>query len=140
MFPVFQLLKDQKTQSFQMTEEALAAITEVKSFLKKETIIYNIDFDQPLYIMTDASQVASGAFLYQLQIYDKNEESKKQLLATCGPHYESDNSVFLVPGMNPGKNCPIVTDYVRDKENLFMPDTMDPTLTVLIRSKNDVVG
>jgi hypothetical protein len=44
--------------------------------------------------------------------------------------------------MSPGKNCPIVTDYVRDKENLFMPDTMDPTLTLtekLTRYKDRIV-
>jgi Reverse transcriptase (RNA-dependent DNA polymerase)/RNase H-like domain found in reverse transcriptase/Integrase zinc binding domain/Integrase core domain len=128
MFPLFQLLKTSK-KSFQMTQEALDAIQEVKEFLKKGTMLSNINFKSPLYIMTDASQVASGAFLYQCDIYEKNEESKNYLLERFGYIPENKNSVYLLPGMHPGKNTPVITEFAKDKENLILPETLDPTYT-----------
>jgi RNase H-like domain found in reverse transcriptase len=31
--------------------------------------------------------------------------------------------------MHPGKNTPIITEFAKDKENLILPETLDPTYT-----------
>jgi len=51
-------------KKFQMTEEAIECVQKLKDFICQETMLYNIDFDKPLYIITDASQVACGSLLY----------------------------------------------------------------------------
>ena len=66
LFPVFSLLKDQKNKKFQMTKEAIDSITEIKDFLSKEILLYNIDFKKPLYIVTDASNYGYGGMCYQV--------------------------------------------------------------------------
>jgi hypothetical protein len=64
-------------KTFQMTKEALAAIKDIIEFLKTRTSVYNVDLSAPIYLMTDASQVASGAFLYQVDVYDRTPENEE---------------------------------------------------------------
>jgi Reverse transcriptase (RNA-dependent DNA polymerase) len=52
-FPVFQLLKNANSKTFQMTKEALAAIKDVIEFLKTGTSVYNVDLSAPIYLMTE---------------------------------------------------------------------------------------
>jgi hypothetical protein len=123
-------LKNQKTKKFEMTQEAAAAIEEVKNFLKTGTMTYNIELDRPIYLMTDASNVAMGAFLYQIDVYEKTDENKALFLEKYGYEPETNSSVHLMPGVSPGKNVPIVMDFVKDKTQIEMPETLDPTLTM----------
>jgi hypothetical protein len=136
LFPVFQLLKNQKTKKFEMTQEAAAAIEEVKNFLKSGTMTYNIELDRPIYLMTDASNVAMGAFLYQIDVYEKTDENKALFLEKYGYVPETNSSVHLMPGVSPGKNVPIVLDFVKDRTQIEMPETLDPTLTMSQKIKN----
>ena len=71
-YPLFATLKNQN-KAFQMTEEAIECVQKLKDYICQETMLYNIDFSAPLYIMTDASQVACGSLLYQMVKYEKNE-------------------------------------------------------------------
>jgi hypothetical protein len=108
-FPIYSLLKNQKGKKYQVTEEAEAAVQSIIKIIKLETMKYNPDFSSPFYLATDASQVGSGAFLYQLNVYEKTEEGKKKMLESLGYYPEQEKSVFLIPGVSPGKNTPIVT-------------------------------
>ena len=118
LFPVFALLKGaSQGQKFEMTQEAIDAITEIKEFLAVQTQLYNIDFSKPLYLNTDASQVALGAFLYQLDILERTEENKQRVLMEYGFLPDSlTDSRFLIPGVSPGKNTPIVTTFANSAE------------------------
>jgi hypothetical protein len=91
LFPVFQLLKNQKTKKLEMTQEAVAAIEEVKNFLKTGAMTYNIELDRPIYLMTDASNVAMGAFLYQIDVYEKTDENKALFLEKYGYEPETNS-------------------------------------------------
>ncbi len=55
-YPLYALLKDQKTKKFELTKEAMVAYDTLKEFLKKETINYHPDFTKPLYLAVDARQ------------------------------------------------------------------------------------
>ena len=79
-YPLYALLKDQKTKKFELTKEAMVAYDALKEFLKKETINYHPDFTKPLYLAVDASQVGCGAFLYQVDSYPKTEQGKAKIL------------------------------------------------------------
>jgi hypothetical protein len=73
-----------------MTEEAIECVQRLKDFICQETMLYNIDFDKPLYIITDASQVACGSLLYQIVKYEKNEKGMQKLCEDLG--FEPDIS------------------------------------------------
>ena len=45
-----------------MTNEAHEAVEGIKQFLMQETMLYNIQFDLPLYLATDASNVGMEVF------------------------------------------------------------------------------
>jgi RNase H-like domain found in reverse transcriptase len=49
---------------------------------------------------------------------------------------ETHSSHHLLPGVSPGKNTPIILDYVRDRENIVIPDTLDPTQNMTQKIKN----
>jgi hypothetical protein len=69
------------------------------------------------------SQVASGAFLYQIDVYDRTPENEEILKKKLGFLPETHSSHHLLPGVSPGKNTPIILDYVRDREKI-VPDTL----------------
>ena len=117
MAPVFHLLKGQKDKKFTMTAEADLAISNIKKYLQSESMIYNPDFSKPLYLTTDASQVGIGAFLYQVDVYDKTPEGEKECLAKLGYIPETNLGAHLLPGVSPGRHTPIVTDFLKYKED-----------------------
>jgi hypothetical protein len=128
------LLKDQKTKKFQLTEEAMQAFHEIKEVIKQQTMIYHMQFDKPLYIATDASQVGAGGFLYQIDDYPNTEEGKNLMLSEFGYIPEQDNAHFLIPGVSPGRKTPVVTDFLRKPVDLADIDsygtiTEDITMT-----------
>jgi len=123
-FPIYSLLKDQKNKKFQLTEEAQLAYEKLKEFLKKETILYHPDFSQPLYLATDASQVGCGGFLYQLKIYDKTPTGKNQMLNDLGYEIEQGQGKFLIPGISPGKNTPVVKDFIKSDVDVDQYDEL----------------
>ena len=116
-YPLYALLKDQKTKKFELTKEAMVAYDALKEFLKKETINYHPDFTKPLYLAVDASQVGCGAFLYQVDSYPKTEQGKAKMLKKLGFEPEQKNTPYVLPGISPGKNTPVVTDFLRDPED-----------------------
>ena len=65
------MLKDQKSKNFKVTQEGLLAVEKIKEFITKVTFLYNIDFSKNLYIAVDLSNVAIGAFIYQLDHFPK---------------------------------------------------------------------
>lgn len=132
MYPVFNLLKNQKTNKFEMTEEAERAVQGVKDFLSKQMQLYNIDLSKPLYLSTDASQVGYGSFLYQLETYPRTEEGLQACLKNLGFIPEEGNSKYLLPGVSPGRQTPIVLDFLKD-ENFMKHDpfnTLNKTKTM----------
>ena len=141
LFPVFDLLKGaSKGKPFEMTQEAKDAISEIKDFLIKQTQLYNIKFDQPLYISTDASMVGFGCFVYQLDIYERTEENKRKVLADFGFIPDKDTSSrYLVPGVAPGKKPPLVTQFSRTEEEYKKYDksnSLASDLTMTQKLKN----
>ena len=103
MYPVYCLLR-KSNENFAMTQEANAAIQEVKEFLTHETMTYNKDTAEPVYLSVDASQVGVGAFLYQLKVYPKTAGGRDQMMDELGflPDTEKAVDVHLIPGSLPG--------------------------------------
>ncbi len=134
--PLFALLRDQKSKAFNLTPEAIEAYEALKKHISKCTMLYHINFENPLYLTCDASNYGCGSFLYQINSYPKNDEGKKAMLKDLGFEIDATSQVsahFLVPGVAPGKQTPQVTDFLRD-ENLLKKfdcfNTLDPSLTM----------
>ena len=116
---MFDLLKKQEeNKKFEFTQEAMISFEKIKDFLKQETMLYNFDFDEPLYLSTDASNVGMGSFLYQIKLYEKTPEGKKAMLKELGYEPEEGLGHFLIPGVSPGRQTPVVTDFLKNKEDL----------------------
>jgi hypothetical protein len=116
LYPIFERLRNQSTTKFSMTKEAEDAVERIKEFLCQETMLYNPRFDEPFYIITDASNVAIGSLLYQLRAYPKTEEGKELMLKELGFLPEDNNlSKHLIPGVSPGRQTPIVCEFLKDK-------------------------
>ena len=144
MFPVFNLLKDQKTKKWEMTKEAEEAIEKIKEFLKQETMLYNPDFSKPLYLATDASQVGVGGFLYQLEVFEKTEEGKQKCLDKFGFLPENTLAHNMIPGVSPGKQTPIVTEFLKNEADLKCFDienclNISETMTEKLKRLNDKI-
>jgi hypothetical protein len=135
LYPVFNLLKDQKDKgkSFVVTKEAENVIEAIKRHLAAETVIYNPDFSQPLYLSTDASNVGMGSFLYQVEVYEKTAENEALLLAKMGYLPETGLGYHMLPGVSPGRQVPVVTTFTRDPDDVdkFNPEkTINSSLTM----------
>jgi hypothetical protein len=142
-YPLYALLKDQKKKPFQLTKEAIEAYEKLKKCLSTETLLYHPNFDNDLYLSVDSSNVGIGAFLYQLNVYPKNKEGENQMLEELGFIPEQHNTKFLVPGITPGKNTPIV-DFLQQNKSVSDFDkfgTLDSskTMTEKAESLNDKV-
>jgi Reverse transcriptase (RNA-dependent DNA polymerase)/RNase H-like domain found in reverse transcriptase len=94
--PLYSLLKDQNNKKFELTVEAEAAYEAIKNSLCEETILYHPNFEQNLYLRTDASNVGCGSFLYQIDCYEKSEKGKQEMLQKLGFIPEQQNTKFLV--------------------------------------------
>ena len=143
-YPIYSLLKDQKSKKFILTEEALTAYEKIKEYVKQETMLYHPDFNKNLYLAVDASQVGIGSFLYQIDAYPKTEQGKNKMLEKLGFEPEQNNTKFLIPGISPGKNTPIVTDFMQQdndykKFDTFGTLTNDKTMTEKIESLQDTI-
>jgi len=114
LYPIFACLRNQKTQKFELTLEAKNAIMAVKECIKQQTMLYNIDFKSPLYLCTDASNFCIGALLYQVEIFDKSPEGEQQMLQKFGFLPEKGQEVNMLPGISPGRNTPIASNFTRD--------------------------
>ncbi len=82
--PLYALLRNQKTQPFKLTKEAMEAYEQIKNYISQTTLLYHVNLEEPLYLSTDASNVGAGAFLYQIHAYEKNEKGKKQMFEDLG--------------------------------------------------------
>jgi hypothetical protein len=124
LYPIYSLLKDQKTKKFTLTVEAMEAFHAIKKYLKQLLMCYHPDFDRPLYLACDASQVGIGAFLYQVYHYPKTEQGRNKMLEDLGYEPEQNNTVYLLPGVSPGKNTPLVTTFAKDEDAHIQYDTV----------------
>jgi RNase H-like domain found in reverse transcriptase/Reverse transcriptase (RNA-dependent DNA polymerase) len=104
--PLFNLLRDQKTKPFQLTQEAIDACEALKKYISKCCMLYHVDFNKPLYLRCDASNYACGAFLYQINIYSRTESGKQKMLEDLGFEIckESEN---YTPYLNHDRENPI---------------------------------
>jgi hypothetical protein len=116
-YPLYALLKDQKKKPFQLTKEAVEAYEKLKECLSSETLLYHPNFEKDLYLSVDSSNVGIGSFLYQLDVYPKSKEGEKQMLENLGFIPEQQNTKFLIPGISPGKNTPIV-DFLQENKSV----------------------
>jgi hypothetical protein len=148
MYPVYCLLRKANQQNFVMTVEAQKSIDEVKEFLKKDTICYNPDFSQPFYLSVDASQVGVGALLYQVKIYERTNEGEKRMMSDFGFLPEKNLEHFMLPGVSPGRNTPVVKAFLKNEESLnignnseILKETLNPekTMTEKIKFLEDKV-
>ena len=141
--PLYSLLKNQKQKTFQMTKEAEAAYAALKQYVSRTTMLYHIDLESPLYLSVDASNVGAGGFLYQVVVYPKNKEGYSKMMADHNFIIEGGGaSPHLLPGVSPGKQTPIVDDFLKDKSLLAEFDTLDTlrtdrTMTEKIKIIND---
>ncbi len=115
LYPIYSLLKDQKNKKFTLTVEAMESFYAIKKYLKQLLMCYHPDFDRLLYLACDASQVGIGAFLYQVYHYPKTEQGRNKMLEDLGFEPEQNNTVYLLPGVSPGKNTPLVTTFAKDE-------------------------
>ncbi len=142
-YPLYALLKDQKKKPFALTKEAMEAYEKIKECLSSETLLYHPDFEKDLYLSVDSSNVGIGSFLYQLDVYPKTKEGEQEMLSKLGFVPEQMNTKYLIPGISPGKNTPLV-DFLQDDKNIKDFDrfnTLDnnKTMTEKISSLNDKV-
>jgi hypothetical protein len=124
LYPIYSLLKDQKNKKFTLTQEAMDAFHAIKEYLKQSTMVYNPNFEKPLYLSCDASQVGIGAFLYQVETYPKTEEGRNLMLQDLGFEPEQGSTVHLLPGVSPGKNTPLVTTFSKSENEHEKFDTV----------------
>ncbi len=90
-----------------------------------------------LYLSCDASNVGAGAFLYQVYAYEKNDKGRAQMMEDLGFKIDEKAgqgiTAHMLPGVSPGKNTPLVTDFVDDisKVNKFdRLNTLNSELTM----------
>ena len=137
-YPLFATLKNQNKQ-FQMTEEAVECVQRLKDYICQETMLYNIDFSAPLYIITDASQVACGSLLYQIVKYEKNKKGMQKLCEDLGFEPDLTNNekiIDMLPGVSVGANTPVVTDFcMNDKEIYDKHNTLHSDETYTAKKK-----
>jgi hypothetical protein len=95
-----------------MTKEASEAIEKIKEFLKQETMLYNPDYSLPFYLATDASNCGMGSMLYQIRKYDRTPEGRELMLKEMGFEPEDSKTYTFIPGVNPGKSCPVATNFL----------------------------
>jgi len=89
-------------------------------------MLYHPNFEKPFYLSTDASNLAAGAFLYQVEGYERTEKGKKKMLRDLGFEIEGGGmESHMLPGVSPGKNTPIVTEFAGDAEKIKKYDTFD---------------
>jgi hypothetical protein len=100
---------------FKLTKEAFAAYDAIKKYIENTTMLYHINFEKPLYLSTDASNVGAGGFLYQITAYEKNASGYEKMMADLGFKIEQGAPAYLLPGVSPDKNTPILTEFVNDK-------------------------
>jgi hypothetical protein len=141
--PLYNWLKDQKNKKFTLTKEAITAYEAIKEYVANTALLYHPNFEEPLYLATDASNVGVGGFLYQVKRYRKNEEGKKQMLQDLGFEIESTGmEPYMLPGVCPGKNTPVVTDFLDDTDKLKKFDLLDTlntekTMTEKVKEINE---
>lgn len=127
--PLYGLLRDQKTKPFMITKEATAAYESLKQYIGNTCLLYHPDLHRPLYLSCDASNVGAGAFLYQVRAYPKNESGKNMMLNDLGYIIDEKESEkytpYMLPGVAPGKNTPVVTNFVLDSESVKKYDELN---------------
>jgi hypothetical protein len=92
-----------------------------------------VQYDKPIYLSVDASQVGIGCFVYQIDRYERNKENEEKFLKELGFIPENKHVVHLLPGVSPGKNTPTVTTYLTDENSITSydcPETFDPMKTM----------
>jgi hypothetical protein len=133
--PIYALLKNQKEKKFTLTVEAMQAFEAIKKYISKTTMLYHPNFEKPFYLSTDASNVAAGAFLYQVEAYEKTELGKNKMLEDLGFEVERGGGEwYMLPGVSPGKNTPVVNDFLDyisklEKYDEFNTLTKEKTMT-----------
>jgi hypothetical protein len=128
LFPLFHLLrKKESNEKFEMTKEAKDAFDGVKAFLEHQTLLYHPDYTKPFYLTTDASQVGVGAFLYQVEIFDKTPEGEAECLRSLGHIPEQGETSYMIPGVVPGSKTPVVTNFLKDPNTI--PDDLNTITT-----------
>jgi len=133
---MYQLLKDQKTKRFEVTQEALDAFKVIKEYISKTTMLYHVDFSLPLYLSCDASNYGLGAFLYQVKVYEKNESGQKKMLDDlnfCIEESSQQYVPYMLPGVAPGKQTPQVNEFLKDPNLSTKYDvlnTLDTSMTM----------
>jgi hypothetical protein len=136
--PLYALLR-KTNQPFGLTSEALEAYRVLKEYIGQTTLLYHVNLDKELYLSTDASNVAVGGFLYQITVYEKNDRGYQQMMKDLGFKIEKGAPAHLLPGVSPGKNTPVVTEFLNDKSLLKKFDqlnTLDPNLTMTEKIKH----
>ena len=138
--PLYALLKNQKEKKFELTVEAMEAYKAIKSYISKTTMLYHPDFEKAFYLATDASNLAAGSFLYQIEAYEKTEQGKAKMLDDLGFECEQGGGEWhMLPGVSPGKNAPVVTTFLKDPEKLKKFDklnTLSNEFTMTEKIKN----
>ncbi|MFN9898354.1 MAG: hypothetical protein ACK55Z_06055, partial [bacterium] len=63
-----------------------------------------------------------GSMLYQIRKYDKTPEGKELMLKEMGFEPEDSKAYTFIPGVNPGKSCPVATNFLSN------PDALEGTM------------
>jgi hypothetical protein len=81
-----------------------------------------------------------GSKLYQIRKYDKSPEGREQMLKEMGFEPEESKTYTFIPGVNPGKSCPVATNFLSnsdalegtlEKEIIFSEMNMKEKLTIV---------
>ncbi len=123
--PLYALLRNQKEKKYTLTEEAMVAYKSIKEYISQTCMLYHPNFERQFYLSTDASNLAAGAFLYQVKRYKKTEKGRNKMLADLGFEITGGGmEPYMLPGVSPGKNTPIVTEFAGDLEKASKYDNI----------------
>jgi RNase H-like domain found in reverse transcriptase len=54
--------------------------------------------------------------MYQIKFYDKTPEEEQQCLSDQGYLPEVGDEVYLIPGVSPGRNTPVITEFLKNEK------------------------
>ena len=86
-------------------------------------MVYKANLSEPLYLSVDASQVGVGVLLYQITLYLKTAEGEKTMLKDLGYLPSQNKEDYMILGISPGRNTPIITAFLQDKSQLSKYDS-----------------
>lgn len=105
--PITGLIKQDKFATFQSSDEAESQRELAQRVISKRTMLYHPQFDEPMYLASDASYEAGAGWLYNVSIYEDTPEGRLKAIQDWSLEDDFVSAPkCVIPGTTPGKKCP----------------------------------